>query len=1551
MQRVLNRERTTTVFPGQHRVMMLPSTFARYRNYIEGNQTNNLLGNRPFFERDALDIVFRPPPRTNDLVEYTETMRRILQQTYRIDSFQNGILIMEVVVPVDETRETGRVLGGNSSIERTFQSIYELDLQNILEILEERNYLDFSVSDLQFTFRFSLRELVERNAFGMCNGRVYVGNDGEEIGFLKMGDFYPRTRRPFPALCTYDIMSKQQRAALMKNIYLRTPPHLKQHYVRGVWFYKFGDVCDGLADVVRLKEDTEENRDFFDMFKKDALPDPTSATTPLYYQVCGMMSFLYGLEECKRLNGIDTHRCEAYLASPALLYYDAVKFTYENKYDVGSGFRNADFARLIEESYPALSVFIYDYRRKPLFSYYGSQYPVPEEERRFLRGDFTMENWHNVNRYRVSIFLDLEYRHYLPFFNVESFLYLRTTALNNTENAASVKTNWRSSELACIYCFRYVDPRKQAQHQCQRLLCEHCLLSFDSYEDLFGHREGYSRRFQEACRSCQQVFFNRDCLNRHRTVCSGEYYEKCKICERLYLNTTRHKCQVRVKCNRCKQMIQEPIHVHEDHTPYRELHPCPMNRTSTSQRALKAGHSGDEDTLVATRQRSCDIWVWDTESCLETSGPGIEMITQYHQKRFGTLRTPIYRHVVNFAGAMKMVSENKYVENDDADPDTVIEAHNFDELWEAMLRVSEHRCTLWFAHNFKGYDGRLLFDFFEEKELGPKHIIRSGDKIISMSVQHPKFPQRTLTFFDSLCHIARSLASFPSMFGLDPNIVKKGYFPYTFNREENKGYRGPIPPKETFGMQNKPAVERRAFEAWHEDQVNNHIVFDLDASLRDYCMNDVLILKKGLQTYAKTMTRLSGIFPLDNPTIAGYAWAVYKQSHIPPQSIFYMDYDHEMFARRALHGGKTDVRALSATYPVPDDGHPLTVNGNHRGLRYIDIQSLYPTVQYYDVMPVGYPMTRIYSNADQENIQNWHNEAILLANDPTFVGFVECDLSCQKYHFHPLLCDFQQGKLMAHLMPLKRVVVTSMEFREAIQRGLYLCTRIWRTDRYEGSTSIFTSYIKSFLQLKMTASPFPIKNPEDNVEATAKYLADIKERYDMNLTVSDFQPNAPIRNLAKLLLNSLWGKFGQRTKLRQTEVLLSSDKSFIYYDRKMRGHHIEKSSRPYGSFGELKTYEDQYSYSNKNPAIAAFVTAHARLRLWRELDKLGDRVVYHDTDSIIYEWQPNNYNTTEGPYLGDWESETGKDLIYDFVALAPKTYAYRYYDSKTGENKEIVKCKGFRIDSIEAKEKFTLAGYRRLYQQTLSIFQQNNGEQEQPPTTKKRRLSTSIQQLNFVHLTKPFNAMVSFESEKHLSFQYQKGIVDTAFRPQQSIQHRTYPIGYTLFLNSEPSLHVIRPFKTMQDLFPAWNLFCDENYTIAATLRDQLSTENTDIGCIPPSPLIVSELNNMSQVNNLVGSQSHQSQRIPSDFDRAEEDYYTPSQLKRKQTRLMELIEHYKQQHASNNMILAMLDRLNSQWRENDEDIVSSETVKQQLDHVKQVEMQLVTLMEHYLYS
>lgn len=57
--------------------------------------------------------------------------------------------------------------------------------------------------------------------------------------------------------------------------------------------------------------------------------------------------------------------------------------------------------------------------------------------------------------------------------------------------------------------------------------------------------------------------------------------------------------------------------------------------------------------------------------------------------------------------------------------------------------------------------------------------------------------------------------------------------------------------------------------------------------------------------------------------------------------------------------------------------------------------------------------------------------------------------------------------------------------------------------------------------------------------------------------------------------------------------------------------------------------------ANTNTVIAAYTTAQARLKLYSYIEQLQDRVIYFDTDSILYIDRPgDHYHPPIGNYLG-----------------------------------------------------------------------------------------------------------------------------------------------------------------------------------------------------------------------------------------------------------------------------------------------------------------------------
>ena len=114
---------------------------------------------------------------------------------------------------------------------------------------------------------------------------------------------------------------------------------------------------------------------------------------------------------------------------------------------------------------------------------------------------------------------------------------------------------------------------------------------------------------------------------------------------------------------------------------------------------------------------------------------------------------------------------------------------------------------------------------------------------------------------------------------------------------------------------------------------------------------------------------------------------------------------------------------------------------------------------------------------------------------------------------------------------------------------------------------------------------------------------------------------------------------------------------------------------------------------NRNVIIASFVTAYARLELFKYLHKLGSNVLYYDTDSVIViEDVEKGKCLKTGGYLGEmtdelYEKNTSEKWIEQFCTTGPKSYSYctneytRYLDNGAEEKQkdEIVHVKGFTV--------------------------------------------------------------------------------------------------------------------------------------------------------------------------------------------------------------------------------------------------------------------------------
>jgi len=84
----------------------------------------------------------------------------------------------------------------------------------------------------------------------------------------------------------------------------------------------------------------------------------------------------------------------------------------------------------------------------------------------------------------------------------------------------------------------------------------------------------------------------------------------------------------------------------------------------------------------------------------------------------------------------------------------------------------------------------------------------------------------------------------------------------------------------------------------------------------------------------------------------------------------------------------------------------------------------------------------------------------------------------------------------------------------------------------------------------------------------------------------------------------------------------------------------------------------------------------------RFLDKLQDKAIYTDTNSVIF-IQPRNVHTLieTGDNLGQMASELKQgEIIVEVVCAGPKNYAYKKYNSATGNSKTVCKLRGITLN-------------------------------------------------------------------------------------------------------------------------------------------------------------------------------------------------------------------------------------------------------------------------------
>jgi len=131
--------------------------------------------------------------------------------------------------------------------------------------------------------------------------------------------------------------------------------------------------------------------------------------------------------------------------------------------------------------------------------------------------------------------------------------------------------------------------------------------------------------------------------------------------------------------------------------------------------------------------------------------------------------------------------------------------------------------------------------------------------------------------------------------------------------------------------------------------------------------------------------------------------------------------------------------------------------------------------------------------------------------------------------------------------------------------------------------------------------------------------------------------------------------------------------------------------------------------ANTNPVIAAYTTAHARLKLYSYIEKLNERVMYFDTDSVVYLSdlkKHGQYEVPIGTSLGEMTDETrefGEGAIIDeFVSGGPKNYAYKVVVPNKKEPTFVTKVRGITLSNTTSK-RVNFKSLRRMVKQYVQL--------------------------------------------------------------------------------------------------------------------------------------------------------------------------------------------------------------------------------------------------------
>lgn len=325
---------------------------------------------------------------------------------------------------------------------------------------------------------------------------------------------------------------------------------------------------------------------------------------------------------------------------------------------------------------------------------------------------------------------------------------------------------------------------------------------------------------------------------------------------------------------------------------------------------------------------------------------------------------------------------------------------------------------------------------------------------------------------------------------------------------------------------------------YNEPRERGHI---LTLEERDYITNDVKIVALALNVLFNE--------GLDRITTASNALSSYKKTHSKSkfENMFpLLSYEIDEDLRKAYKGGFT---YLNPIYKEVDTGEGVV----------LDVNSLYPSVMRYELLPVGEPVF-------------YEGKYVKDLTYPLYIQRITCSFELKKDKIPTIQIkkspSFMDNEyLTSSNNEIVALTLSSVDLELFLEQYDVYDLKYKCGWKFKGMRGIFNEYIDHWTEVK--------------IEATKS-------------------GNKGMRTLAKLMLNSLYGKFAMSMKA-QSKIPYIEDDVILY------------------SLGEEETKDGLYL------PVGIFITAYARNKTIRtsqaiktySIEKYGkDLYCYSDTDSI-----------------------------------------------------------------------------------------------------------------------------------------------------------------------------------------------------------------------------------------------------------------------------------------------------------------------------------------------